>query len=112
MRDDKMDLWEWGNSAANLVIGILLGWAADGLIGLTTTPFWPMAILIPLLFLGVVLFDRGFSALIDRFIMGGVKPSLTPRRKPLLRRLSLPVGLAIGFALSRLGIDLPFLGTV
>jgi hypothetical protein len=107
-----LSIGDWTNSAINLVIGVLLGWSAHGLIGLTTSAFWPLAILIPALFLGVLLLDWYVDAISERLFPTGVKPATTPNRKPLARRLSLPSGLAIGLIAAWLGLGLPFLGTI
>ncbi len=107
-----MNIWDWANSATNLVVGLLLGWAAYGLVGLMTTAFWPLAIIIPVLFLGVLLLDSALNAVSEKFFPGGVKRPRIPRQKPLGRRLSLPLGLAIGLVVAWLGLDLPILGTI
>lgn len=106
-----MSIGDWVNSALNLVIGLLLGWAAYGLLGLVTTAFWPLIIVIPALFLGVLLLDSGLARVFERFLPTGIKPAATPRRKPLPRRLSLPLGLAFGLVAAWLGLSLPFIGT-
>ena len=109
-REHNVNIGDWFNSAVNLVIGILLGWAAYKLIGLMTTAFWPVAILIPVLFLGVLLLDRGMDVVFERFFPSGVKPARNPPPKPVGRRLSLPLGLSIGLVVAWLGFGLPFLG--
>lgn len=110
--EDNMKLGDWANSAVNLVIGVLLGWSANGLIGLMTSTFWPLAIIIPVLFIVVLLLDGWFSAAVDKVFPTGVKPAATKRRNPLARRLSLPLGFAIGLVVARLGFGLPFLTAI
>jgi hypothetical protein len=110
-----MQVGDWANAAINLVIGVLLGSAADGLVQLATTAFWPLAVVIPLLFAGVFLFSWVLDMLTDRLFTIGVRPARTPKeegRTPLLRLLSLPVGLVLGVALARLGLDETILGAI
>ena len=107
-----MTFGDWANSAVNLVIGVLLGWAAYGLIGLLTSAFWPLAIIIPAMFLGVLLFDSALSHVFEKILPIGVRPADNPVRKPWPRRLSLPVGLAVGLVLAWLGFSLPFIGVL
>ena len=110
-----MQVGDWANAAINLVIGVLLGSAADGLVQLATTAFWPLAVVIPLLFAGVFLFSWVLDMLTDRLFSIGVRPARTPKeegRTPLLRLLSLPVGLVLGVALARLGLDETILGAI
>ena len=110
-----MQVGDWANAAINLVIGVLLGSAADGLVQLATTAFWPLAVVIPLLFAGVFLFSWVLDMLTDRLFTIGVRPARTPKEEgptPLLRLLSLPVGLVLGVALARLGLDETILGAI
>jgi len=82
---------------------------------LATTAFWPLAVVIPLLFAGVFLFSWVLDMLTDRLFTIGVRPARTPKeegRTPLLRLLSLPVGLVLGVALARLGLDETILGAI
>lgn len=102
-----MQVGDWFNAAINLVIGVLLGSAADGLVQLATTAFWPLALVIPLLFAGVFVFSWLLDLLTDRFFTIGVRPA--PKRQepvhtPLPRLLSLALGLVLGVALARLGL--------
>ena len=55
----RMQVSDWVNAAINLVIGVLLGSAADGLVQLATTALWPIAVITPLLFAGFFLIDVG-----------------------------------------------------
>lgn len=106
-----MGIGDWANAMINFLIGLILGWAANGLVSLVTTAFWPLAILIPTLFLGVLLFDSWFSSVVDKIFPSGVKPAKRPVRRPLARRLGLPLGLAIGLVVAWLGLGLPFVGS-
>ena len=109
-RDDErrgMQPGDWLNASVNVVVGLFLGIAIDGIVRLLTTAFWPVAVVIPALFVGVFLLNESFSRLIDRMFPGGVRPALKTRarrRRPRPRRLSLPVGLLLGVALARLGL--------
>ena len=111
----SMQIGDWFTAAINLVIGVLLGSAADGLVQLATTAFWPLAVVIPLVFAGVLLFSWVLDLLTDRLFAIGVRPARKPKeegRTPLLRLLSLPVGLVLGVALARLGLDDTILGAI
>jgi len=110
-----MQMGDWVNAAINVVIGVLLGSAADGLIQLATTSFWPLAVVIPLLFAGVFLFSWALDLLTDRLFTIGVRPAPKPKEKgrtPLPRLLSLPAGLILGIALARLGLDNKILAVI
>jgi len=102
----SMQVGDWFNAAINLVIGVLLGSAANGFVQLATTAFWPLAVVIPLLFAVVFLFSRVLDVLTERLFTIGVRPARKPKeegRIPLPRLLSLPAGLVLGVALARLG---------
>lgn len=104
-----MTFGDWANSAVNLVIGCFLGTAAYGIIKLSTTSFWPLAIMIPLLFFGIFVIDLALDRIFHAALPGGTKPATKPKKKPVLRRLSLPTGLVIGFLLAWVGIGQPLL---
>ncbi len=111
----KMQAGDWANAAINAAIGVLLGSAADGLVQMATTEFWPVALIITLLSVGlfflVVLSDK----LLDRLFSIGVRPARHPRaegRKPLLRVLSMPAGFVLGVVLARIGLDGAILGVI
>ena len=109
----SMQVGDWANAAVNIVLGVFLGVVIDGLLQLATTAFWPVAVIAPLLFAGVILLERVTDKLIDPIFPSGVRPARKPRakgRKPLLRLLSLPVGLIVGMALARLGLGDAILG--
>ncbi len=97
---------DWFNAAVNLVLGVLLGLVIDGLAQLVTTAFWPVVVIIPLLFFAILLFDGLIDGLVEKVFPRGVRPARKTRpakRTPLPRRLSLPVGLVLGVALARFG---------
>ncbi len=103
----RMRIGDWLNGAAFLAIGVFLGLAADGMAGLAGTAFWPMIIIIPVLFGGVFLFLLFFDRVVDRIFSSGIKPASRPRtkdRKPLVLLLSLPTGIAIGMIGAQLGL--------
>lgn len=111
----SMQAVNWFDAAIKLVIGVLLGSAADGLVQLATTAFWPLAVVIPLLFAGVFLFSWMLDLLTDRLFTVGVRPARKPKeegRTPLPQLLSLPVGIILGVALARLGLDNTVLGMI
>ena len=103
-----MAVTDWLDAFINLVIGILLGMAAASLVQLATTDFWPLAIVIPILFAGVFLFIRVFDGLFERIFSIGVRPARKPRpegKKPLVLLFSLPAGLVLGVILERIGLS-------
>jgi hypothetical protein len=51
-----------------------------------------------------------YTFVFERFFPSGVKVARNPRAKPHGRRLSLPLGLAIGLVVAWLGFGFPFLG--
>jgi len=108
-----MGFGDWLHAAANLLIGVLLGIAAAGLVELATSALWPLAILIPLLFAGLFLFEWVLDKGVDRFFPEGIRPAKTPttsKRKPWIRLSSLPLGLLVGVILARLGLSVPLPG--
>lgn len=105
-----MGVGNWIDSTVNVAIGFLLGRSAYGLTKLMTTALWPLAIIIPIIFLALWGFENWFSGTVDKLFPSGIKPANRPTRKPLARRLSLPFGFAIGVIVSWLGLGLHFLG--
>lgn len=102
-----MGILDWINTALNLVLGVLLGNVIAGLVQLVATGFWVLAILMPVLFAGLLLFGGLIDGLVDRVFPSGIRPARKPkarRRLPLLRRLSLPVGIVVGVALAQVGL--------
>ena len=98
---------DWGNSAVNIVIGVFLGLAAVGMAELILGGNWFFVVLVVVLFSGVMLFDRGLERLWDwsyRIGTNRVPPRKVARRKPWIRRLSLPAGLLMGVVLSLVGL--------
>ncbi|MHA7923564.1 MAG: hypothetical protein ACX936_00095 [Marinobacter sp.] len=98
----------WASSAVNVVIGVLLGVASNGLVQLMFTGAWAavfnIAVLSAVLFFIVFLHDR----LGKKLFPSGIRPAREPeraRKTPLLRRLSLPAGLVLGVVIASLGLD-------
>lgn len=101
-----MQFGDWVNTVILVFLGIILGIVIDALMQLLTTALWPVAIIIPLIFAGVLLFGKLFDEILNRIFPGGIRPARKPQvasRKPLPRLLSLPVGLIIGIIMVRLG---------
>lgn len=95
------------------MIGVLLGLALVGMAQLILGGNWFFVVLIVVLFSGVMLFERALDRLFDwsyRIGTNRVPPRRVTRRKPWLRRLSLPAGLLIGVALSLVGLGDTILG--
>lgn len=104
----RMQAGDWFNAAINLAIGLLLGSFVDGLIQLVATGLWLSAAILTLLFGGLFLVVSMSDKLLDPLFSIGVRPA--PKagakgRTPSIRRMSLPVGLVLGVALARLGLD-------
>lgn len=111
----RMQVGDWFNAAINIVIGLFLGVAADGLVQLATTDFWPMTVIILFLFAGVFLFERVVDKSIDTLFPSGIRPARKPQvkeRTPLPRLLSLPAGVVLGIVLARTGLDTMILGVI
>lgn len=96
------------SSAVNVVIGVLLGVAINGLVQLMFTGAWAavfnIAVLSAVLFFIVFLHDR----LGKKLFPSGIQPargSEGERKTPLVRRLSLPAGVVLGVFFTSLGLD-------
>lgn len=103
----KMQLGDWFNGAALLAVGFFLGLALDGMIDLVGTSFWPLIILLPVLFGSVFVFGQMFDGLIERFFPSGIKPAKGAQRKermPLALVLSLPGGVVLGVIGGQMGL--------
>ncbi len=99
---------DWINIVFNLLIGSLLGSAAYGLVQIATTAFWPVALFILIAFGGVFLFEIITDRLFEKVLPSGIRPARNPddhERKPLVRVLSMPVGVVIGVGLALAGVD-------
>jgi len=115
----SMQASDWGNALVNVVVGVFVGIAIDGMVQLLTTGLWPIAILISLLLLGMVLLSELVDGLVEKIFPSGIRPAnkvkIKPkikRRTPLPRLLSLPLGMVIGVILARLGVSTAILGLV
>ena len=103
----RMQIGDWINAGFLLVIGVYLGFAVDGLLQLATTSFWPMVIILLLMFVGIFLFELLVDKLFNRIFPIGVRSankSEAKRPKPLTILLSLPAGVTLGIVLARLGL--------
>ncbi|WP_295070322.1 hypothetical protein [Tabrizicola sp.] len=104
----KMGPGDWLTATAFLAMGLFLGLALANMVLLVGTASWPIIILIPLLFAGVLVFDSLLGRLFGRFFPSGVRPASHPapkERRPLVLLLSLPAGLVIGVVGARFGLD-------
>ena len=96
----------WASAAVNLVIGVLLGVAINGLARLMFSGAWLAVINLLILFAALSLIVWLHDRLGDWLFPSGIRPARKPekaRRKPLFRRLSLPAGLVLGIVLAGLG---------
>lgn len=102
-----MQMGDWFNGAAILAVGFFLGLAINAIVPLIGTPFWPVALLIPILFGGIFLFDAVLDGLFARIFLRGVQPARQQQakeRKPLALLLSLPVGILTGVIGAQFGL--------
>jgi hypothetical protein len=109
----SMEIGDWGNAAFNIVFGVLLGVLAHSLAELFTATLWPLAIVIPIFFAVVFFIEWLSDKLFDRIFPSGIRAARHSKpegRKPLMRLLSLPVGVGIGIALAQLGFGDQILG--
>lgn len=111
----RMQIGDWINAAFLLVIGVFLGFVVDGILQLATTSFWPLAIILLLMFAGIFLFELLMDKLFSRIFPIGVRPahkSQAKKRKPLAIYLSLPVGVILGVGFARLGLTDTIFGMI
>ena len=98
----------WASSAVNVVIGVLLGVVINGLVQLMFTGAWAAVVNIAVLsaILSFIVFLHDFLG--KKLFPSGMRPAREPekaRKQPLLRRLSLPIGLVLGVVVASLGLD-------
>ena len=114
-KQPSMQFGDWINAGFNVVLGVLLGVIIDSLAQLLTTVFWPVAVIMLLLFAGLFLIESALDKVFDWFLRGGIRPapkSQPKKCKPILRLLSLPISLVLGVALARLGLGETLLGMI
>jgi len=102
-----MEAGDWLNAFIYIGIGLFLGIAADGIVQLATTAFWPIAVILVLLFTGIFIFELILDKLFDFILPIGIRPPRERKEKgrtPLPLLLSFPVGMAIGIVLARFGL--------
>ena len=103
----RMQIGDWINAGFLLAIGVFLGFVVDGVLQLATTSYWPLAIILLLIFAGIFLFESLMDKLFSRIFSIGVRPAdktQAQKRRPLPVLLSLPAGVILGIALARLGL--------
>jgi hypothetical protein len=103
----SMDGEDWLSAGFNVVVGLFLGLALNGLLQIVVTGFWPVAAIMVVLALGFFLVYWLFEGLIVRPFFSGVRRdqgTLPEGKKPLGRLASLPLGLVLGFLLAQLGL--------
>lgn len=103
-----MQFDDWFYSGINVLAGMFLGFAVNGLVQLATSAFWPVAVIIALAFAVIFLLELIFGKLTDGLFLSkitDVRHVNKLERKPLLPIMSLPVGILFGVVLARLGLD-------
>lgn len=112
-----MEAGDWINASVNVVIGVFLGIAVNGLAQIFMTGFWQLAVFIVIVTGVAVLFLFMFDGLLNRvseqIFPSGVRPAHRPQpegRKPIARLLSLPAGMVLGVILAQLGLTQTILG--
>ncbi|MEH6557060.1 MAG: hypothetical protein V7708_04635 [Oceanicoccus sp.] len=108
-----MQSGDWANAAVNVVIGVFLGIAINGLVQLISTGLWYVAVLIVVIAAVLFFFESRLDGLFEKVFPSGIRAarkSKKVRKAPLARRLSLPAGLVFGIVLAGLGLDDRLLG--
>lgn len=108
-----MEAEDWLSAGFNVVVGLLLGLALNGLLQLVVTGFWLLAAIVLIITLGFLLVHWLFDGLIVRPFFSGFlrEQGLQPEgRTPLGRLLSLPAGLVLGVILAEFGLTKAILG--
>lgn len=113
----NMEPGDWLNAAVNVLIGLFLGVALNGLLQLFADGAWAVALVIAVMAFGaavfLIFFDGLVGKLFERVFPSGVRPSHSPKaedRKPIARLLSLPLGIFLGAILAGLGLTNAILG--
>ena len=104
----KMQIGDWFNGAGLLAVGVFLGLAVANMVQLIGTIFWPVIIVIPVLFGGFFLLVLLLDGLVDRIFGSGIKPapnSKAKQRRPLTLLFCLPLGVVIGVIGAQFGLD-------
>lgn len=105
--ESAMKAGDWFDAVINVGIGVLLG------VAMAASGSWFVAVLIPLLAAVLFFYMSLFDRLIDKVFPSGIRPahkSKKVRKAPLVKRLSLPLGLVLGIVLAALGLGDRFLG--
>ncbi len=102
----KMQGFDWFNAAAIVAIGVFLGLAIDGMVDLVGTPFWPLIIIIPVIFGCWYVFYLFLERVSDWLFTGRffVTKQKINKRKPLTLLFSLPIGIVIGVVGAQFGL--------
>jgi hypothetical protein len=114
-----MEPLDWMSAAFNVGIGLFLGLALNGLLGLVADGFWVVALAMAVIgggaALAVLAFDQLLTRATDRIFPGGIQPAANPKprgRRPMARLMSLPAGLVLGMGLAQLGLTQTILGLI
>lgn len=93
-------------AAMNVVIGVLLGVALNGVIRLVASGAWIAVSNLAVLFVALFMTVRLHEWLGDKLFPSGIRPARTPadgRKTSLVRRLGLAAGLALGVSFAEFG---------
>ena len=110
---------DWLTAGFNVAIGLFLGLALNGLWQLVANGSWLLAAVALAMGVGAALalfLFEGLAARLTRWLFpGGVlpaPPAAGKARRPVLRLVSLPVGILVGVVLARFGLTETILGLV
>jgi hypothetical protein len=112
-----MEAEDWLSAGFNVVIGLFLGLAVNGLLELIVDGFWLFALIVAVLGAGaawvLLAFEGVMDRLFERIFPSGIRPSQSPRperRKPIARLMSMPAGILLGVILAQMGLTQAILG--
>jgi small-conductance mechanosensitive channel len=98
---------DWILAAMKFVIGMLLGVALNGLIQLVASGAWVAVLNLVVLFVALFLIVKLHEWVGEKLFPSGIRPARSSkkgRKNSPVRRLSLPVGLALGVVFAELGL--------
>ncbi|MEL6641909.1 MAG: hypothetical protein AAFP98_11460 [Pseudomonadota bacterium] len=102
-----MQTFDWFNWAALAVIGVLLGFAIDGLLDLAAAGAWGSIIVLLSISAGWLVFYFLWERLMNFVFIGRFSQpqQLQKPRKPLALHFALPIGIVIGVIGAQFGLS-------